>query len=225
MLVLPTLHSYLSQMLSPPYIHTALLLTPEGALVSYASQMSAESSSGATPGHGSQSSSSSPSVSGASIASPSPNSVKSDGSSNSGTSQCSKPGSVADVETRTGPVQQRSKDEVRMVAGLGAEVWAETQEEGEGMVECELGRILVLAVDEDGTGVEGTEPLLLLAVNGTSEADWDVMRVKGQKLAKFLAPSVNKHRDSMGATARTSTSPVKSRTRSTATSPGRGLNR
>jgi len=111
-----------------------------------------------------------------------------------------------------------------MAAGLGAEVWAETRGEGEGMVESELGRILVLAVEGDASGEE-TTPLLLLAVNGTMEADWDVMRVKARKLATFLAPSVNKHRGSMG-TAVTTTGSLngsKSRTRSTATSPGRGL--
>jgi hypothetical protein len=116
-----------------------------------------------------------------------------------------------------------------MVAGLGAEVWAETREEGEGMIESELGRMLVLAVEDGGVpGVEGTEPLLLLAVNGTLEADWDTMRVKARKLATFLAPSVNKHRGMMGATATTATNLVngnKSRTRSTATSPGRGFSR
>lgn len=89
-----------------------------------------------------------------------------------------------------------------MTAGLGAEVWAETKGEREGMVESEvrseacsiddgysttttsqLGRMLVLAVDgdddDDGkVAGESMEPLLLLAVNGTMEADWDAMHVK-----------------------------------------------
>ena len=137
MLVLPTLHTYLSQLLSPPSIHTALLLTPEGALVSYASQMSAESSSAATFTRGSQCSPSS-SVSGAGETPSSPSSVKSIGSSSPSTPQGSKAGSVASTETRTGPALQRTKDEIRMAAGLGAEVWAETREEGEGMVESEV---------------------------------------------------------------------------------------
>lgn len=82
-----------------------------------------------------------------------------------------------------------------MAAGLGAEAWAETKGEEAGMVESEvrrvfyiddgytttstsqLGRILVLAVEE-GTVSEDAEPLLLLAVNGTMEADWDAMRIK-----------------------------------------------
>lgn len=84
-----------------------------------------------------------------------------------------------------------------MAAGLGAEVWAETRGDGEGMAESEvssecfiiddgysttttpqLGRILVLAVEDGKASGEGTEPLLLLAVNGTMEADWDAMRLK-----------------------------------------------
>ncbi|KAG6380751.1 hypothetical protein JVT61DRAFT_5134 [Boletus reticuloceps] len=178
MLVLPALHTYLSQLLSPPSIHTALLLTPEGALVSYASQTSAESSSAATFTHESQSSpSSSVIVSAASRTPSSPGSLKSHASS-TGTPQDSKPGSVAIIETRPGPARQKSKDDIRIIAGLGAEVWAETRDEEEGMVESELGRILVLAVEDGRVSVQDTDPLLLLAVNGTIEADWDAMRIK-----------------------------------------------
>ncbi|KAN0100205.1 hypothetical protein V8E55_000189 [Tylopilus felleus] len=175
MLVLPTLHTYLSQLLLPPSIHTALLFTPEGALVSYASQTSTVT----TFTDGSHSSpSSSLLVPGAGMPPSSPSSVKSSGSSSASTPHDSKPGSVASIETRVA-APQRAKDDIRMVAGLGAEVWAETREEGEGMIESELGRMLVLAVEDGGVpGVEGTEPLLLLAVNGTLEADWDTMRVK-----------------------------------------------
>jgi len=38
MLVLSMLHSILSQVLSPPYLHTAILFTPAGELVSFASE-------------------------------------------------------------------------------------------------------------------------------------------------------------------------------------------
>lgn len=138
MLVLPTLHTYLSQLLSPPSIHTTLLLTPEGALVSYASQMSPESASVGAFTHGSCSPNSSVIVSRTGGTPSSPDSVKSNGSSSHSTPQGSKPDSVASVETRTGPAPPRTKDEIRMVAGLGAEVWAETREEGEGMVESEV---------------------------------------------------------------------------------------
>ncbi|KAH0837914.1 isoprenoid synthase domain-containing protein [Lanmaoa asiatica] len=206
MLVLPTLHTYLSQLLSPPSIHTALLLTPEGALVSYASQRSEESSAEATSTHGSQPSPSSSVISGAGGIPSSPSSIKSNEASSSCTPQGSKSGSVASIETRTEPAPQRSKDMIRMAAGLGAEVWAETRGEAEGMVESELGRILVLAVEDGKVSDQDTEPLLLLAVNGTVEADWDTMRIKARKLATFLAPSVNKHRGIMGTTASSSSS-------------------
>lgn len=36
MLMLSTLHTLLSQVLSPPHLHTAALLTPTGELVSFA---------------------------------------------------------------------------------------------------------------------------------------------------------------------------------------------
>lgn len=36
----------------------------------------------------------------------------------------------------------------------------------------------MLAVEDGRVSGEGTEPLLLLAVNGTLEADWDTMRTK-----------------------------------------------
>ncbi|KIM70107.1 hypothetical protein SCLCIDRAFT_101453 [Scleroderma citrinum Foug A] len=166
MLVLRNLHNYLTQILSPPSIHTALLLTPEGALVSYA----------------------------------------------------------------TGKENEiRSKDEIRIVAGLSAEVWAETRgtEGEEGTVEGELGRILVLPVEvplEDASG-PSDEPLLLLALNGTTDARWEVMSSKARKLVAFLAPAVNKYRGQMQPVSSTlgpgNGGGAKSRTRSTATSPGR----
>ena len=139
MLVLPTLHTYLSQLLSPPSIHTALLLTPQGALVSYASQTNAEGSFTPTFTHGSQGSPSSSIVaSGAGGTPPSPNSFKAHESPRTSTAQDSKPGSVASIEARAGPMPRRTKDEIRMVAGLGAEVWAETRKDDEGMVESEV---------------------------------------------------------------------------------------
>lgn len=72
MLMLSVLHDLLSQVLSPPNLHTALLFTPSGELVS-----------------------------------------------------------VANKPTR-------SKDEVRILVGLGVEIWQETREEGFGMVDSEV---------------------------------------------------------------------------------------
>jgi hypothetical protein len=72
MLVLSTLHSLLSQIVSPGRLHTAVLLTPTGELVSAASK------------------------------------------------------------------PQRPKDEVRVIVGLGGEVWRETRDQGIGMVDSEV---------------------------------------------------------------------------------------
>ncbi|KAH7930440.1 hypothetical protein BV22DRAFT_1055001 [Leucogyrophana mollusca] len=170
MLILPKLHAYLTQLLSPG-IHTALLLTPEGALVSFASDpclVSPTAEGEATPTH----------------------------------------------------PQSRSKDEIRIVAGLSAEVWAETRggEAEAGMVESELGRILVLPIEEGAN--EDQDPLLLLALNASPDVDWDLLQVKAKKLANYLAPSVNKHRGQF-ATAASTTASTPSKARSNAASPNR----
>ncbi|KAG2157950.1 uncharacterized protein EDB93DRAFT_1199605 [Suillus bovinus] len=170
MLNLSTLQTYLTQLLSPTdTIHTALLLTPEGAIVSFAS----------------------------------PHAL------GNGSSETTCP--------------HRSKDEIWILAGLSAEVWAETRnEEGVekrmGMAESELGRIVVVPVDDAGPELQDErEPLLLLAVNGGAEADWKTMCTKAKKLGAYLAPSVNKHRGAIEASPlnRTSATTSKSRTRST----------
>ncbi|KAG0698445.1 isoprenoid synthase domain-containing protein [Suillus ampliporus] len=128
MLNLPTLHTYLTQLLSPTdTIHTALLLTPEGAVVSFACSSTA------------------------------------------------------------------SSNEIWILAGLSAEVWAETRgEEGDGkgmgMVESELGRIVVVPVDDASPEVQNErEPLLLLAVNGGAEADWKTMSASSRRHHSALA--------------------------------------
>jgi hypothetical protein len=114
------------------------------------------------------------------------------------------------------------------LAGLSAEVWAETRsedgvEKGMGMAESELGRIVVVPVDDASPeSQDEREPLLLLAVNGGAEADWKTMCAKAKKLGAYLAPSVNKHRGAIEASPLNRT-PAKSRTRSTTTSPGRVL--
>lgn len=71
-LVLSTLHNLLAQLLSLPELHTAVLLTPGGQLISAAADPS------------------------------------------------------------------RPKDEARIVAGVSAEVWQETREQGHGMVDSEV---------------------------------------------------------------------------------------
>ncbi|KAH7886235.1 hypothetical protein F5I97DRAFT_1234336 [Phlebopus sp. FC_14] len=227
MLVLPHLHTYLYQLLSPPQIHTALLLTPEGALVSCACQMGGSSAAGG----------SGPSIHGENDSSQA-SSLDSTKSASTLSRRSQKPANVHIQTQTTEEPRPRSKDEIRIVAGLSAEVWVEMRGSGEGgeegMVESELGRIFVLPVEEPrkqgNEAADGQDPLLLLALNGTLDAGWDVMSAKAHKLAAFLAPSVNKHRAAMQAQTLASSpaSPVnersyggKSRTRSTATSPGR----
>ena len=94
---------------------------------------------------------------------------------------------------------------------------------------------------EDASG-PSEDPLLLFALNGTTDARWEVMSSKvgrhllhlisafhishqARKLVAFLAPAVNKYRGQMQAVSSTlgpgNGGGAKSRTRSTATSPGR----
>jgi len=124
--MLSTLHNLLTRLLDLPELHTAILLTPEGQLISVSSDPS------------------------------------------------------------------RAKDEARIIAGLSGEVWQETREQGYGMVESELGRILVLpVVKNQDVEVDAHEPLLLLALNSTDNVEWEDMRAKGKTLVDHLAPSVD----------------------------------
>ncbi|KAJ7634153.1 isoprenoid synthase domain-containing protein [Mycena polygramma] len=117
MLVLSRLQDSLSAVLSPPSLHTAVLLTPSGQLVSFSSYPS------------------------------------------------------------------RCKDEIRVIAGLSGEVWQETQEQGSGMVDSELGRIVVLPVDEPPELLpqplpDDYQPLMLLVLNSTDAVEWDDLQTK-----------------------------------------------
>lgn len=239
MLVLQSLHNYLAQVLSPPSIHTALLVTPEGALVSYASQLDCEDDQGSVSSFGTT-----PTARAIELTADGPSDQSPDSSAEkrtssdvaaSASSNSPSPSRAASTVARPTPLtttkgelgRVRSKDEVRKVAGLSAEVWAETRgvEGEEGMVESELGRILVVAVEEPREENSGSaeEPLLLLALNGTTDADWDRMSKKARRLAAFLAPSVSKQRGQMQPVSPVSLAngAPKSRTRSAATSPGR----
>ncbi|KAF9055897.1 hypothetical protein BJ165DRAFT_1429339 [Panaeolus papilionaceus] len=134
MLMLSMLHSLLSKVLSPPHLHTAVLLTPTGDLVSAASSPA------------------------------------------------------------------RPKDEVRVLVGLSSEVWQETKEQGYGMVDSELGRIIVLPVDDCLEGSEqcysdSRQPLLLLALNSTDVVDWEELQNKGTVVAAHIAKPLAKFRD------------------------------
>ncbi|GLB35751.1 hypothetical protein LshimejAT787_0300390 [Lyophyllum shimeji] len=136
MLVLSTLHNLLSQVLALPHLHTAVLLTPTGQLVSVA----------------------------------------------------------------TGP--QRPKDEIRLIVGLAMEIWHETKEQDFSMVDSELGRILVVPVDENQAAAEARQaevkdyqPLMLLALNSTAEVDWETLQTKGKILACHLTKPLAKFRE------------------------------
>ncbi|KAG2046316.1 hypothetical protein BDR06DRAFT_1014826 [Suillus hirtellus] len=114
----------------------------------------------------------------------------------------------------------QSKDEIWILAGLSAEVWAETRgeegvEKGMGMVESELSSLLIILV-------RNYKMKENRCVNGGAEADWKTMRAKTKKLGAHLAPSANKHRSAIEASPlnRTLASTSKSRKRSTTTSPG-----
>jgi len=109
-------------------------------------------------------------------------------------------------------------DRVRILTGLSSEVWREglssedegSDDEGDdeddeqvGMLECELGRVLVFPIfaakfagpqapplqekhpmiDPPPTRI----PVLLLALNGTEESPWGLMNAKARTLARYLS--------------------------------------
>ncbi|KAK7058627.1 coq1 putative hexaprenyl diphosphate synthase [Paramarasmius palmivorus] len=135
MLVLSTLHTLLSQVLSLPHLHSAILSTPSGQLVCYASD------------------------------------------------------------------PFRPKDEIRVVVGLSGEIWQETLDNGTGMVDSELGRIMVIPVDEPSEEQSQPppsktyQPLMLLTLNSTDAVEWNELQAKGKALAKHLARSLGKYRE------------------------------
>lgn len=131
MLVLSALHSLLSQVLHAPDLHTAILFSPAGHLVSVATD------------------------------------------------------------------QYRSRDDIHIVVGLSGEVWQETREQGYGMVDSELGRILVLPVEEpaDDASQDGHQPLMLLALNSTDVISWEELQSRGSVLTSHLAKALGKFRE------------------------------
>ncbi|EJC98785.1 uncharacterized protein FOMMEDRAFT_31784 [Fomitiporia mediterranea MF3/22] len=135
MLVLSSLNKLLGQVLSPPALHTAVLFTASGALVSFASAAT------------------------------------------------------------------RPKDDIRVLVGLASEVWAETREDGEGMVDSELGRIIVLPVVSvpKQEGQPPKDPALLIALNATDDIEWGDLQLKGQNLAAHLAKPLQQVQDKLDA--------------------------
>ncbi|KIK07346.1 hypothetical protein K443DRAFT_673603 [Laccaria amethystina LaAM-08-1] len=91
----------------------------------------------------------------------------------------------------------RPKDEIHIVVGLSGEVWKETKEAGFGMVDSELGRIIVFPVmetSEDSMESQGEirSPIMLLALNATDTVEWEELHNKGTVLAAHLAKQLGK---------------------------------
>ncbi|KAI0690760.1 hypothetical protein BC835DRAFT_1363193 [Cytidiella melzeri] len=110
----------------------------------------------------------------------------------------------------------RSKDEVRVLVGLSSEIWQEARDQGMGMADSELGRILVVPAEQSRkTSVghdEDDEPLLLLAVNAPGSVSWDLLEAKAQQVVQHLDKPVSELR---GKLVNTFTSPVTSPRRPT----------
>ncbi|KAK7686554.1 hypothetical protein QCA50_010154 [Cerrena zonata] len=108
----------------------------------------------------------------------------------------------------------RPKDEVRVLVGLGSEIWQETKEQGFGTVDSELGRILVMPIDKvpppnqqdaENTKDKKEEPLLLLVLNAEKSVSWSDLTAKGQELVEYMEAPVTKLR---GKLAVAPTSPI-----------------
>jgi len=169
MLNLPALHTYLTQLLSPTdAIHTALLLTPEGAVVSFACSLIA-SSSGSGDRSSSQGNVTRPPASSSTNghmtpphalnanAHTTPPQVRTSPKPNAQGSATLPHVLPCTASSKCGgtsntPTLQRSKDDVWILAGLSAELWAETRGEGDGtgmemgMVESEVRVVAFFAV-------------------------------------------------------------------------------
>ncbi|KAJ8469515.1 hypothetical protein ONZ45_g8621 [Pleurotus djamor] len=178
MLSLSTLYAALNQVLSPPSLHTAILFTVSGQLISYASNLGSASSH--NHGFDSESESNDASVSEPDIPCP------------------------------------RPKDDIRVLVGLGGELWGETKDEDIGMVDCELGRLVVMPIfsletpeaqrrsknkdpakdgGEKNDDESPRQPLMLVALNGTDEVSWNEMRTKAKSIASHFATPLSKYRE------------------------------
>ncbi|KAF4573393.1 hypothetical protein EYR36_007906 [Pleurotus pulmonarius] len=209
MLSLSTLHTTLAHILAPPYLHTAILFTTTGQLISYASHHNHSSISPST-------------------LNPPSTSPQSDTDADTNVITVRTPG-VAVGEKRAVARGSRSKDDIRVLVGLGSELWGETKGAGVGMVDSELGRIVVVPIlalpsafpsptstdaratptdissaDKDPAGDNDNDaekkdkpdaPLMLIALNSTDDVSWDEMRAKANTLAAHLALPLSKYRE------------------------------
>ncbi|KAK7465272.1 hypothetical protein VKT23_005251 [Stygiomarasmius scandens] len=133
MLALSTLHTLLSQVLSLPDLHTAILHTPGGQLVSFASDPS------------------------------------------------------------------KSKDDIHLVVGVSWKIWQENAGQGCVTDESELGRVIVLPINEPTEELpqplpDDHQPLMLLTLNSTDSVSWEELKIKGTALATHFAKTFRKFR-------------------------------
>jgi len=122
----------------------------------------------------------------------------------------------------------RSKDNVRLVVGLSSEIWLEVADQGIGMVDSELGRILVMGVQDAtcATSRSGTDsspansantdpasnkPLMLVALSATEAVGWDDLEAKGRELTQHLSRPVSRLRNPLAAASASTPSPPATR--------------
>ncbi|KAH8099711.1 hypothetical protein BXZ70DRAFT_940771 [Cristinia sonorae] len=105
-----------------------------------------------------------------------------------------------------------SKDEVRVIVGLGGELWQESREEGAGQLDSELGHLLVVplespASDEaEGFTDKDDDPLMLLALNADRSLSWKELKDIASELAVHLEKPVAELRGRLSAAP---TSPIR----------------
>ncbi|KAH8835658.1 hypothetical protein DL96DRAFT_1575102 [Flagelloscypha sp. PMI_526] len=98
-------------------------------------------------------------------------------------------------------VHPKHSSHVRVIAGVASEVWQETRDKDQGMVESELGRILVLPVYDSNNDTTNLprQPLMLVCLNATDAVSWDDLRTKGDELTTHLGQPLSKFRDVLAA--------------------------
>ncbi|KAF8480983.1 hypothetical protein DFH94DRAFT_737193 [Russula ochroleuca] len=121
----------------------------------------------------------------------------------------------------------RSKDDVRLVVGLSSEIWLEVADQGMGMVDSELGRILVMGVQDAvaatrpstdaspansaNTNHASDKPLMLVALSATEAVGWEDLEAKGRELTEHLSRAVTRLRKPLTAAATSTPSPPATR--------------
>ncbi|KAF8522824.1 hypothetical protein JB92DRAFT_2886167 [Gautieria morchelliformis] len=101
----------------------------------------------------------------------------------------------------------RSRDQLRVLVGLASEVWLEVGDEGMGMVESELGRILVLPLHQNpqsGPSRPGrstsrspsvystsapshNDRTMLIALIAQDDVEWAELQIKAQGVVNHLS--------------------------------------